>query len=72
MAKNFEIPGKFSIDLADISMVTYDTELKTIIVAWKDPKRNQPGAMEATTDDFKKLQEALAARRSPGATFGRK
>ncbi len=59
MTRKFEIPGKFSIDLDDVSAVSYDTEIKAIIVHWKDPKRNQPGGMEATMDDFKKLQAAL-------------
>jgi hypothetical protein len=66
MEKPFEIPGKFSIDLADVTSASYDADLATIWVRWKDPRKKEQGSYSGTKDDFAKLQKALSE--SPAAT----
>ena len=66
MVKNFEIPGKFSIDLADVRGVFYDADLETVHVTWKDAKKTETTPYPATEDDFAKLQQALAERPAVG------
>jgi hypothetical protein len=61
MIRHFEIPGKFSIDLHAVDLATYDRDAEVIYVTWKDAKR-AISTIEATQEDFTKLQAALVTR----------
>jgi len=61
MVRNFEISGKFSIDLDDITMVTHDTESKIVKLTWKSG-RVDTELKDVTAEEFEKLQAALNGR----------
>lgn len=54
-----EMVGNFLVDLADVSMASYNEDDEAIWFDWKDPNKPR-SAVTATKDEFIKLQSALA------------